>query len=163
MHLPDSTLRLTLTFSRISSSLYLFCDHILWFGRMGLFDIDKSKWSNLSNKFWLYSIVMNLIRDFYEIQNILKASSFSRYSQPRGKVVSENLNLEAQFIVFMNWISRNKNVSLDTFKNFCDFWIPLNSLGHVKAHPGVIGLCGAISSFAAIIQIIDISYRLSPS
>jgi len=172
IHLPDSTLRTTLTLSRIASSLYLLCDHILWFGRIGLINVDKNDWSNWSNKFWLYSITMNLVRDFYEIFNLLKISNSSNLAQKHYYGHSSRINVmpshtpvtyETSFIRTVEWIIRNKNVCTDTLKNFCDFWIPMTSLGHTKLSPSTIGFLGMLSSLIAILQIFDYAYRLSPS
>ncbi|RWS27431.1 Peroxisomal membrane protein 11B-like protein, partial [Leptotrombidium deliense] len=70
--ISDPTIRFTVTLSRISSSLYLFSDHVLWLARVGLISANSEKWSNLSYRFWLYSILMNLVRDFYEIRSLMK-------------------------------------------------------------------------------------------
>ncbi len=168
LHLPDSTLRVTLTFSRIASSLYLLCDHMLWFGRMGLIDVDKNEWSQWSNKFWLYSITMNLMRDFYEIINILKISNSTNLSQKHYlghsssiHVMPSHPSITTQTAI--EWIIKNKNVCIDTLKNFCDFWIPMTCLGHAKLSPSTVGLLGLLSSLIAILQIFDYTYRLSPS
>lgn len=174
MHLPDPTMRVTITFSRIASSLYLLCDHILWLGKSGLVKVDNNNWSKLSNKFWLYSITMNLIRDFYEIIRIYKVNNlcnlnqryyFSNVSPHHERCISANNQTAIERAIYrmINWIIRHKDVSSDTLKNFCDFWIPMNSLGHVNLSPGTIGLLGAVSSTISILQILDYTFRLSPS
>ncbi len=164
VHLPDSTLRVTLTFSRIASSLYLLCDHMLWLGRMGLIDVDKNEWSQWSNKFWLYSITMNLMRDIYEIINILRISNSTNLAQKHlghSSTIRVTPSITTQTAI--EWIIKNKNVCIDTLKNFCDFWIPMTSLGHTKLSPSTIGFLGLLSSLIAILQIFDYTYRVSPS
>lgn len=175
IHLPDSTLRITLTFSRIASSLYLLCDHMLWLGKIGFINVNKNEWSKWSNKFWLYSITMNLIRDLYEIKNILKLSNTSNLTQKHYFGHSSRVNAmpshasntsiisETGITKSMELIIKHKNVCIDTLKNFCDFWIPLSSLGHIKLSPSMVGLLGSLSSLIAILQILDYAYRLSPS
>ena len=169
MHLPDPTLRLSLTFSRIASSLYLLCDHMVWIGRVGLVNVDKSRWSQLSDKFWLYSITMNLMRDVYEIMNLLKLNGYSNSGPKHYFGHSSRIDVipittsDNQMLRSINWLIKHKNICIDTLKNFCDLWIPMTSLGHTKLSPQTIALLGMLSSTIAILQIFNYSYRLSPS
>lgn len=41
-------------------------------GRAGLCEIDRDKWGRLSNRFWLGAIICNLIRDGYEILQLMQ-------------------------------------------------------------------------------------------
>ncbi|XP_054160135.1 peroxisomal membrane protein 11B-like [Oppia nitens] len=175
MHLPDPTLRVTLTVSRIANSLYLLCDHMVWLASTGLISVNGKQWSEWSNKFWLYSIAMNLTRDIYEISNILKFSlTFNKnninqnyYYEHSSRFDGNQTNLinssKAQYLKIIEWIIKHKIICIDTFKNFCDLWIPLTSLGHTKLSPQTIGFLGLFSSLIAILQIYNYSYRLSPS
>lgn len=162
IHLPDKTLRLTLTMSRITSSIYLLTDHIIWLSKIGLVNVDSHKWSTTSNKYWLYSITWNLIRDLYEIQHILNNSSHCFvYRRPDQDFRSNQLPTEV--LTFLLWIRKNKSVSVDTLKNVCDLLIPLNNLGYLKYSPITIGCLGMVSSFLSMLQIYDFTYRLTPS
>ncbi|CAG2111546.1 unnamed protein product [Medioppia subpectinata] len=160
MHLPDPTLRVTLTASRIASSLYLLCDHMLWLSGTGLVAMDSKQWSQWSNKFWLYSITMNLVRDVYEISNLLKANTYvtsqkhyfghsSRIDVIPGNPLDSSPN---QYLKLIEWIVRHKNVCVDTLKNFCDLWIPMTALGHTRLSAQTIGFLGLLSSLIAILQ-----------
>lgn len=163
INLPDPVVRATLTMSRITSSLFLFADNVLWLQNVGLVNVDRTKWVRISSKFWLYSILMNLIRDAYEINRILAEDRRKRacYGIPLGS----SLNTEAfpELVAIKKWVMANKSVSVDTLKNVCDMWIPLAALGHVHLSPTTVGFLGTISSAAAVLQIIDFSARLSPS
>ncbi|CAG2163426.1 unnamed protein product [Oppiella nova] len=172
MHLPDPTLRVTLTLSRIASSLYLLCDHMLWLSSTGLFpSVHSKQWSEWSNKFWLYSIAMNLVRDVYEISNILKANNYVNSQKhyfghsSRIDVIPPNIlnPTQDQYLQIIEWIIKHKNVCIDTLKNFCDIWIPMTSLGHTRLSAQTIGFLGLLSSLIAILQVFDYAYRLSPS
>lgn len=165
INLPDPVLRITLTFSRIASSLFILTDNIIWMQNIGLINVDKAKWVKISSKLWLYSILMNLVRDLYEIKRIAAQQDrhesscygFQRLnSGPRS-------NLPPEIVAIRQWLMSHKSVSVDTLKNACDVWIPLSTLGHVNLSPTSVGLLGCVSSTAAILQIIDYSSRLSPS
>lgn len=143
IHYPDLTLRVTLTLSKIANSLYLLADHILWFGRTGLVNVDGDRWNRVANKYWLYSITMNLARDVYEIMRILNRRG------RRQKTI--------------NVVLEHREIVIDTLKNGCDFLIPLAALGYIRLNAGVIGLLGVISSLAAIVSLVDPLSRLTPT
>ena len=45
--------------------MYLFGDHVIWLHRNGLIKTeDIKKWEKFSNQSWLYSIILNLVRDY---------------------------------------------------------------------------------------------------
>jgi peroxin-11B len=165
--LPDPTLRVTLTLSRIASSLYLLTDHIVWLGRVGLVKVDRAKWSDLSMRCWLYSLLMNLVRDLHEVKRILglrdSLYGSSAYHGLHRMDSPKRSRLPPELEALKAWILANRAVSLDIVKNGADIWLPLTALGHIRLPPAVVGLLGVISSSAAILQILDYSYRLSPS
>ncbi|RWS08963.1 peroxisomal membrane protein 11B-like protein [Dinothrombium tinctorium] len=167
LSIADPTIKTTCTLSRISSSLYLFADHLLWLSRTGLIDGNSRKWSRLSYRFWLYSITMNLIRDFYEIRQLIGYHTrFGISSLPSCRSqrrLNDEQKMELDLNTLFSILISHRNVTVDTMKNFCDFWIPLHYLGHIKLHPTLLGFLGMVSSSASIIQIIDYTYRLSPS
>lgn len=155
MHYNDITVRFTATLSKIANALYLLCDHILWAARAGVADINTDKWGRIANKYWLYSVVMNLVRDFYEINRILEISRRKAGSRLAVRAV----NTPALYLI----ASQHKDVLVDTVKNVCDVFIPMAALGYMKLSPGVVGLLGVVSSLAGIITIIDPMYKLCPS
>ena len=57
--------------ARISAAMFLFCDHVLLLHHNHLLQINTGKWSRLSIQCWLYSIVMNLVRDVYTLRDVL--------------------------------------------------------------------------------------------
>lgn len=169
IHYPDLTLRITCTLSKIANALFLLSDHMLWIGRTGLVNINNEKWSRVANKYWLYSITMNLVRDVYEIWHILEREG-RRLGIPTGErlrrtcladgVSRKPLPLSLRAITFMH---EHKDVVVDTVKNGCDLMIPLTALGYMRLSPGAVGLLGVISSVAAIISLVDPLARLTPS
>ncbi|XP_055700920.1 peroxisomal membrane protein 11B [Phlebotomus papatasi] len=154
LHHSDAVVRITVTLSRLASSMFLFCDHIVWFARTGFVkSVNVEKWNRLSNKYWLFSMVMNLIRDFYEIKRLLQMQPPKK--NPENKV---RLPLDT-----LRCICDHKAVMWDTIKNVCDLFIPLNGLGIVRLNPRTIGLLGLISSLAGLVALIEPTAKLSPA
>ncbi|CAH1164610.1 unnamed protein product [Phaedon cochleariae] len=152
--------RFTVILSKIANSMFLLADHILWLGRADICAVDTAKWGQISNKYWLYSITMNLVRDFYEISMLLKSQQSNILLDNRIKNFSDVLRLLARASASLQ---SNERVVIDTIKNCCDFFIPLNALGHVKLSPSTIGLLGTISSIAGLLVLWEPSRKLSPS
>ncbi|XP_075216009.1 peroxisomal biogenesis factor 11ab isoform X2 [Lycorma delicatula] len=168
----EPMVRLTSTLSKITNGLYLLCDHVLWAARAGLADINTAEWGTTANRYWLFSIYCNLIRDVYEIFRIIslynnkvnKSKSIKTvcgYSQNTSRITYNNYQSGNKML--LNILSEHKDVVLDTVKNSCDVFIPLTSLGFVKLSPGTIGMLGTISSIISIIVLIDPLSKLTPS
>ncbi|XP_011314938.1 peroxisomal membrane protein 11B [Fopius arisanus] len=153
---PDLVIRFTLTFSKIANGLFLLADHIIWIGRAGLFRINLEKWTTVANKYWLFTIVMNLVRDLYEIMQIIDQNSLHH----NYKI---NLSIHDLLSMILCYSKNHKSVFLDILKNGCDFFIPMTALGYTKLNPGTIGLLGLISSIVGLYCLIDPLAKLSPS
>lgn len=159
MRYPDLMIRITLTLSKISNALFLLADHIIWVGRAGICQVNVDKWNQVSNKYWLMAIVMNLARDVYEISQIMERESVGlRLRASR----SCKLNLPIQIRALCR-VQNHTDVLVDTVKNSCDIFIPLTSLGYTKLSPGVVGLLGFISSAAGLYSLIYPMAKLSPA
>lgn len=159
-HYPDSTVRITVILSKISNALFLLTDHILWLGRSDLCSVNTEKWSRISNKYWLYSITLNLVRDFYEISNILKSQKCRILPRDGFKNVNDIIAVGSRTFAILQ---RNRSVMIDTVKNSCDFFIPLTALGHVNLSPSSVGLLGVISSIAGLIVLLEPLAKLTPA
>uniref|UniRef100_A0A1L8DVM9 Putative peroxisomal bioproteinsis protein peroxin n=1 Tax=Nyssomyia neivai TaxID=330878 RepID=A0A1L8DVM9_9DIPT len=148
LHYEDAVVRATVTLSKLASSMFLFCDHIIWFARTGFIKrIDVEKWNKLANKYWLFSVVMNLMRDVYEIKRLLKQQS-----------TKKTCTLDT-----LRCIYEHKPIMWDTIRNITDLFIPLNGLGYAKLSPRTIGLLGLISSIAGLVALIEPTAKLSPA
>ncbi|KAG0716561.1 Peroxisomal membrane protein 11B [Chionoecetes opilio] len=167
LHLPDAVLRITLTLSRIYQCLFLVADHIIWVGRAGLWDIDRDKWSRISNRFWLGSIVLNLLRDAYEILTISRRQvrclnpQLGAYKGVPG--VREVCRVAPLLRPVAEFAEEHRDVFWDCVKNLCDFWIPFTSLGHAKLSPGTVGFLGSVSSLAGLVAVLDPLAKLAPT
>ncbi|XP_012264050.2 peroxisomal membrane protein 11B [Athalia rosae] len=159
MKYPNLVVRVTLTLSKIASALFLLADHIIWVGRAGICQVNVDKWSQISNKYWLMAIVMNLVRDVYEIYQIMKQEAAGLRLRTSGKFKS-HLSHQIQALCC---VKNHTDVWVDTVKNSCDLFIPLTSLGYTKLNPGIIGLLGLLSSIAGIYSLIHPLAKLSPA
>ena len=171
IHISDAVLRLTLTLSKINQALYLFFDHIIWAARAGLITTDIPRWVQLSSKFWLFSIILNLTRDLYDIWRALiheikvrnSQASKSHYINGDAHYAGKMKHVRTDGEVVVKCIRENVPIFLDFVKNACDVVLPMSALGHVNASPGFQGFVGVISSLIGIATIWDPLLRLVPS
>jgi len=167
VHYHDAWIAFTLTVTKICSSIFLLTDHIVYLSRSGLFkNIDAPKWQQRSNKFWVVSLVMNIVRDVYEINRVIASST--NYKSLTKCVGSSLVSLRSPadvircFQSLFEFLVTYKHLTIDTVKNCCDLCIPLNGLGHVKLSPRTIGILGAVSSLAGLFVILNPSCKLTP-
>lgn len=155
---PDLVIRLTVTLSRIASAMFLFGDHLVWLHNASLVNVSLSKWSTFSNKSWLYSIILNLARDVYELQRILRCYQLTN---PVKKMPNQSLQevVESYYPILAYVLREHKNAVLDLVKNMTDVVLPLSALGYIQM-PKFVGLCGVVSSLAAALQVMDPRLKL---
>lgn len=158
-HHHDPTVRSVLILSRISQALFLLTDHLLWLGRADVCNVNTDHWSRISNKYWLYSITLNLIRDFYEISKIFNTQ---KSILPRNGLKCSSDFVEVALRIF-SLLHQNRAIMIDTVKNGCDFFIPLTALGHIKLSPGTVGWLGVISSLAGLLVLVEPKAKIVPS
>uniref|UniRef100_A0A6B2EDV1 Putative peroxisomal bioproteinsis protein peroxin n=1 Tax=Phlebotomus kandelakii TaxID=1109342 RepID=A0A6B2EDV1_9DIPT len=157
LHHSDAVVRITLTLSKLASSMFLFCDHVIWFARTGFVkSIDVEKWNRLANKYWLFATVMNLVRDFYEIKRLLRLQPPRKSTGCLGETLSRPVDS-------LKVICGHKAVMWDSVKNLCDIFLPLNGLGFTKLSPRTIGLLGLVSSVAGLVALVEPTAKLSPA
>ena len=167
IHYSDAWLAFTITVTKICQATFLLTDHIIWLSRSGLMkNIDTQKWSFRSNRFWLVSLIMSLVRDIYEINRVI--ASFTSYKSLSSCITSSFISIRCAKDVtacassVAEFLVTYKHLTIDTIKNICDLFIPLNGLGYIKMQPRMIGLLGVISSLMGLIVILDPSCKLIP-
>lgn len=138
-----TSLHYILVFSKIANSLFLLADHVLWLGRADICSVNTEKWSQISNKYWLFSITMNLLKDFHDISQLPLKSKLSSHEV---KSVNRILNT----LIQVAESTQRNDVFIDTLRNSCDFFIPLTALGYVNLSPGTVGMLGTISSLLGL-------------
>ncbi|CRK93704.1 CLUMA_CG007232, isoform A [Clunio marinus] len=167
IHYSDAWLAFTITVNKISQSIFLFTDHIIWLARSGLVkDIDTVKWSQRSNKYWVLSLVMSIVRDIYEINRVV--ASLSSYKEVTSCIALSLLSIRSSkdanrcLTTLFDFLITYKHLTIDTVKNCCDLFIPLTSMGYIKVSPRVVGLLGMISSIAGLIVVLNPQCKLTP-
>ncbi|XP_008467788.1 peroxisomal membrane protein 11B [Diaphorina citri] len=145
LHHPDKMIQMFTIMTKIAQGMYLLCDHIVWFGRVGLMEMDTVHWTGTANRYFFYSLVLMLARDIYEILQLYDVTKRSYRKVPLGELVCSN-----------------KSLFLDLFKNVFDVLIPATGLGYVKFSPGAVGFFGVLSSAAALYTIVNPMYKMIP-
>ncbi|KAM5129940.1 peroxisomal membrane protein 11B [Mantella aurantiaca] len=172
IHLSDVVLRFCITVSHLNRAMYFACDNILWLGKTGLSrEMDQEKWSQRSFRYYLFSLIMNLSRDLYELKLLMEAETGSKRSSSKmsaeNGVVSHGGPSHRQMVVLrlrllIHVLRSNPPLMLDLAKNTCDLFIPLDKLGLYKTNPGFVGLCGLTSSILSILSIVHPWLKLKP-
>ena len=167
IHLKDNVLRLTLTLSKINQACYLLFDHFLWFHNVGAVTLDKQFWSEVSSRFYLTTLILNLIRDFYEIYSTVTRELAIRHKRNSS---SEYKNGDANHrtvsrhqATVLELLDQHKPLLIDTVKNLFDLAIPLSTLKMLSLSPQKQGLYGIISSSLAAITVWDTKLKLVPA
>lgn len=154
IHLASPVLRVLITLARICRGLYLLIDHFLWASRMKLISINDRFWSRLSNRFWLASIFLCLLRDLYEVLVAVRhqRNRLSQYGSATTPVSPRSIVTQV--------VQTNPALLVDAVKNITDIWIPTSRLDLIYLPSGVVGLAGVISSLAGILGSHDQQWRL---
>lgn len=176
IHLDDDFLRYVLTASSINQGLYLVLDNALLLHSLGVIKLKRYEQLNeWSNKFWLFSTILCLARDIYELHNQLDAN-LARLKEQRtsfrlsnGNIVSSNdaNNIKRNKIKFILkqlnlLLISNPNLTLDTIKNLFDIVLPLSFLKFINVSAGTQGFCGVVSSLLGLLVVWDSKYKLTP-
>jgi len=142
----DFLIRFDCGLSKVSFAGFLLCDHIVWLGRNRFAAVEVDWWTRSSYRFWLLSIVLNLVRDYVEIKRRLSTHKVLHAYKESPRTLLRNLT---------DFAEKHKDVVIDTVKNGCDIFIPLAALDHINLSPITIGLLGVISSAVGIYGVVD--------
>ncbi|XP_029430533.1 peroxisomal membrane protein 11A [Rhinatrema bivittatum] len=161
LQLPSLIPRFCLTISNVNRVLYFICDTILWARSTGLVsDINKEKWIRWATRYYFYSLLMNLARDLFEIlQRIEKNAQdkktealYNHNNQEQDPTITM-VTFDSSLLLLYCSLKNHPSLLLDTIKNLCDLFSPLDKLGIYKTNPGLIGLCGLLSSLVGILTV----------
>lgn len=153
----DRIIRICVTCSKIAHSLYLLSDHFIWMSRNNFIQINTTKWGQVGNKYWLLSIVLNLVRDAMELNNLLKAILKKKILNTLNRKVAPKDVFTGEAVQF---IRSHKDLLIDTVKNSCDLMLPLSNLGFVRLSPGTLGVIGMVSSVLNLYTLMDARAKL---
>ncbi|XP_032305042.1 peroxisomal membrane protein 11B [Coturnix japonica] len=140
-----------------------------------------------SSRYFLFSILLNLSRDAYEIRQLMEREATGRRSSKGTGTgtgtgtrtgpgcVSEQrshaglqrlqelrLRLQVELRLLLRVLRGNPPLLLDLLKNLCDLCIPLERLRLRRCGAAVLGLCGVTASLLSIVTILQPWLRLKP-
>lgn len=147
----DKVLQVLIMCRRMTYIVYYLIDHMTWAARVGLIKSDSKSWSKFQAKFWIIALVFSLLRNIYDLMNLLFA--------PKEKIDGEKAIQKSP----AQRVMRRPEVVLDLVKNSADFLLPFNVLGIVQLNTGTSGLLGLISSIAGSLPIWYPDLKLKPS
>ncbi|XP_075063881.1 peroxisomal membrane protein 11A isoform X2 [Mixophyes fleayi] len=162
IQLSDPILCYCLTAVNLNRVLYFTCDSVLWARSAGLVsDIDKEKWRHRASQCYFSSLLFHIARDLYVIRQCMEKEAKERRHLHSDAECDANLNsnnalmksLENFLFVLFLSLKNHPPVLLDTIKNVCDLFSPLDRLGVYKTNQGFIGVCGLVSSLVGIITV----------
>ena len=146
----DLVIKLALVLAKINQAVYLIVDHRVWLIKLGILKGDAKAYASLAAKFWLVTIIFNLIRNTRDLLVII-----NRHKTKSGKARKNTT-------AFNDFIS-NKPMVVDTVKNVSDVFLPLAGLHYINISVGLQGLLGMLSSIMAMLQSWDPKYKLLPA
>ncbi|XP_012397760.1 peroxisomal membrane protein 11A isoform X2 [Sarcophilus harrisii] len=150
--------------------IYFVCDTVLWVRSVGLVsDINKEKWRKWAARHYYYSLLLNIIRDVYEIS--LQMEQVAQEKAKREKSVPQNHLgpcvadeetewLQSFLLLLFRSLRKHPPLLLDTVKNLCDILNPLDQLDIYKSNSGIIGLGGLLSSIVGMVTVAYPQMRL---
>ena len=158
--------------AKLSQAVYMLVDHYVWAAKIGLTSADPKLLSKTASKFWLTSLVFNLIRDLYAIVTVVdnhrRASRRRRTKTQReaswdeARTVGEDTRTVRPNGGWLRLILANKPLITDTIKNSADLLLPMANLGFVDISLKVQGMLGIISSIMGILMVWNPSLKLKP-
>lgn len=136
LYIEEFIIQTCVVLARISSACFLLLDHVVWMHRVKAINIDIKPISRLSNRFWLLSTVLSLMRNMYDWHRIYQHNS-----------------LEGKRAVGSGYVPQTIPTLLDTARNAFDILIPMNGLQYASV-PGVVqGATGTLSSLIGILTL----------
>merc|ERR1712142_148468 len=114
---------------------------------------------------------MNLTRDAYVISQLMvQRARDKRFQQKMDRHLSDSPEvaevmfppLDAFLFVLFESLKSHPAVALDTLKNICDLFIPLDRLGIYQSNAGVVGFCGLMSSLLGILTLMQPKLKIKP-
>ena len=177
----DTLVRLCLVIGKLSQALYLLVDHVVWANKLGLVGGDQKRLNRLAARFWLISILCGLVRNAYDIANIVQAELRKRRHAEQQKKSSAAHGVVSGFtrapaesspddgrgsvgrFGIIRRIAADRPVVIDAIRNAADVFLPLATLEYVRTSDGFQGIAGMISSYMGILAVWDQSLKLVPS
>lgn len=166
--LSDPVLSLCLTAANLSRALYFICDNVLWLHNVGLIrELDKERCSRHASRCYFFSLVMSLSRDAYVIGQLMlqraRDKEFKKRMEESPEVAEAVIpQLDALVFLLLESLRSHPTVALDTLKNICDLFIPMDTLRIYQSNAGVVGFCGLLSSLIGIATLLQPKFKIKP-
>ncbi|KAM3922791.1 peroxisomal membrane protein 11A [Leptodactylus fuscus] len=168
IQLSDPFLCYCLTAANLNRVLYFTCDTVLWVRSVDLVsNINKEKWRHRASQCYFYSLLLHLARDVYVIVNCMEEEKKGKQKVAHcenGPTLNSShtllKSLDNFLVILYLSLKNHPPVLLDTLKNVCDLFSPLDRLGFYKTNPGFIGICGLVSSIVGIMTVANPQLRL---
>ncbi|XP_059169993.1 peroxisomal membrane protein 11A-like [Physella acuta] len=132
LSIPELGMRLLTFTSQVMKALWLLIDHLLWFSKVGLVNVDQIFWNQWSLRAWLIALTTASIADMIKLQGVQNKLHRHRKEFGKDAKISDKLQIEMH------------SVRMNFWRDFCDLFIPLGGLSYVS--PGFSALTGVVSS-----------------
>ncbi|GFR81423.1 peroxisomal membrane protein 11 homolog [Elysia marginata] len=138
LSIPNTGMMLLVLTSHSMKALWLLLDHLLWFGKVGLIEVNLPSLTRLSLRMWLIGMAAASISGMLKIQ--AADNKLARFQKENGKNARVPSPLQAEL----------RASRLNFWRDLCDMLIPMGGLGY--ASPGLAALCGFVSSLIGFHQ-----------
>ena len=154
IHLRDPAHRVLITTSKLCGFFFLLFDHMILAGRLQLFGINPERWNKHSTRFWFLSIMLNMLRDWYDLFRAV------RVEQSRLKHDGTGAKKTLTTALYRT-MQNNPALVLDFVKNSTDIVLPLAQLDVGRGiSSGWVGFMGVVSSICTLVAIWNESLKL---
>lgn len=126
--------------------------------------VNTDKWSRICSQYWLYSIILGLFRDVYEILKVRALYNPKELCKKKPVALRQTniYTLMKTCLEIFAYIRKYPQLAVDIIKNICDMFLPLAALGYLKLSPSTVGTFGTISSLAGLIPLLYPTCKLTP-
>ncbi len=140
---------------QLAYATYLTTDSIIWLQFAKFLRLDKDKMAKIgriSQKAWFYGIVFSLISSTASLVNLRAQSrrfalqaDVSRADEKDAAAAEADRRKQGRAL-----LTQRQTIISQLVTDVFDFWIPANNLGYTNLNDGVVGACGAITSYIAL-------------
>ena len=168
--ISDDVIRITSALSRISNSCFMVIDNVVCLQKLGVLSptcVDASYWDRTSTRFWLYSIMLSLFRDCYELSKIWQENKrVHKNTSAKSKQLNSSHSVTTVMVKCQNIVNFGKehaDVCIDLIKNIGDLTMALNSLKLTNFSTQFVALMGMISTTASAVAQMNPMLKMVPS
>lgn len=138
---PHHLMRLLGVSAQGFKAIWLILDHIIWFGKVDIIQINHATWNKWSSWSWLIALASATILDLIKLTRLQAKVEAEMLQQ---KSAGSHPEVLSQFKI------EKHNMQLTFWRDFCDLFIPLSSLHY--ANSGLGAFCGLLSSLIGFQQ-----------